>query len=277
MSAVEPWRMPHWLTPVCDDQPVSHPTRWWVPVRSQRCNVGTSPERRARSSTTLATPSSWTNTTPGTSVTVASPLRRRARRDLRGSNHESSSRASARDTSVVTAARPTTTATDVQKPVQLDAGQLVEQPADQERVDDDRPQAEREHRDRDDDDRQRRPDERVQHADDEPGGEGVPAPSMEKPSSSHAEQPERERGGHDDEQGAAERPRPRRPLAAGRTTARAVTVGGHVGLPRSAGTGTSSRSDGSSEAQAVAVRRRRQLHGEPLGRPVEPGRARRRR
>ena len=28
IPSVEPWRMPHWLTPVCDDQPVSQPTRW---------------------------------------------------------------------------------------------------------------------------------------------------------------------------------------------------------------------------------------------------------
>ena len=26
MSTTEPCRIPHWLTPVCDDQPVSHPT-----------------------------------------------------------------------------------------------------------------------------------------------------------------------------------------------------------------------------------------------------------
>ena len=45
MSTVEPCRIPHWLTPVCDDHPVSHSTRWWLPSRSQRCRLGTSPDR----------------------------------------------------------------------------------------------------------------------------------------------------------------------------------------------------------------------------------------
>ena len=108
--------MPHWLTPVCDDQPVSHPMSRCEPSSSQRCRVGASPERSARSSTALARPSSWTKTTPGTSVTVACRRRRRARRAAMWSNHESSSSANAHDTSVVMAARPMTTATLVQKP-----------------------------------------------------------------------------------------------------------------------------------------------------------------
>ena len=35
IPSVEPWRIPHWLTPVCEDHPVSHPTR--------RCDAGPQP------------------------------------------------------------------------------------------------------------------------------------------------------------------------------------------------------------------------------------------
>ena len=116
MSTVEPCRMPHWLTPVCDDHPVSQPTSTWLPSRIHRCRVGTSPERSARRSTAWATPSSWMNTTPGTSVTTASFDRRRACRATRWSSHESSSMASSALTIVVTITRPTTTHNAVQNP-----------------------------------------------------------------------------------------------------------------------------------------------------------------
>ncbi len=43
MSMTEPWRMPHWLTPVCDDHPVSQPISRWLPSRSQRWRVGRRP------------------------------------------------------------------------------------------------------------------------------------------------------------------------------------------------------------------------------------------
>ena len=116
MSTVDPCRMPHWLTPVCDDHPVSQPTSTWLPSRIQRCRVGTSPERSARRSTAWATPSSWMNTTPGTSVTTASFDRRRACRATRWSSHELSSMASSALTIVVTITRPTTTPSAVQNP-----------------------------------------------------------------------------------------------------------------------------------------------------------------
>ena len=116
MSTVDPCRMPHWLTPVCDDHPVSQPTSTWLPSRIQRCRVGTSPERSARRSTAWATPSSWMNTTPGTSVTTASFDRRWAWRATRWSSHESSSMASSALTNVVTITRPMTTPNAVQNP-----------------------------------------------------------------------------------------------------------------------------------------------------------------
>ena len=116
MSTVDPCRMPHWLTPVCDDHPVSQPTSTWLPSRIHRCRVGTSPERSARRSTAWATPSSWMNTTPGTSVTLASFERRRACRAMRWSSHELSSTASSALTIVVTITRPMTTHNAVQNP-----------------------------------------------------------------------------------------------------------------------------------------------------------------
>ena len=116
MSTVEPWRMPHWLTPVCDDHPVSQPTSTWLPSRIQRCRFGTSPERRARRSTPNATPSSCTNTTPGTSVALAPFVRRLACRATRRSSHESSSMASSALTMVVAIVRPMTITSAVQKP-----------------------------------------------------------------------------------------------------------------------------------------------------------------
>ncbi len=108
--------MPHWLTPVCDDHPVSQPTSRWLPSRIHRCNVGTSPELIARRSTARATPSSWMNTMPGASLTSASFERRRACRAMRWSNHESSSTASRALTNVVTITSPTTTHNAVQNP-----------------------------------------------------------------------------------------------------------------------------------------------------------------
>ena len=100
MSSVEPWRIPHWLTPVCDDQPVSQRDEA-VPSRRAASGrwSGQSPERSARrSNTSWATPSSWTNTMPGTSVRAADFARRRATVAVRRSNHASSSIASSDET-----------------------------------------------------------------------------------------------------------------------------------------------------------------------------------
>ena len=99
--------MPHWLTPVWDDHSVRQPSRRWLSTSSQRCNVGTSPDANATRSTGSDSPSTCTNTTPGTSVVVA-PRRRRDWRAMRWSYQESSSRASAVANNV-----PTTVATIV--------------------------------------------------------------------------------------------------------------------------------------------------------------------
>ena len=99
--------MPHWLTPVWEDHPVSQLTRWWLPSRIQRCRLGTSPDRSARLSTAWATPSSWMNTTPGTSVLTAVFEHLRALRATRSSSHEESSMASSELSSVVMTTRPT--------------------------------------------------------------------------------------------------------------------------------------------------------------------------
>ena len=137
MPSVEPWRIPHWLTPVCDDHPVSHPTRRCDPVRSQRSIVGASPERSARRSTASARPSIWTNTMPGTSVGAATLARRRAVPAMRRSNQASSSSASADDTAVAIAARPMTITDGVQNPLSVDARQVVEHQRHHQRVDHD--------------------------------------------------------------------------------------------------------------------------------------------
>ncbi len=116
--------MPHWLTPVCDDHPVSQPISRWLPSRSQRWRVGTSPERSARSSTGLASPSICTKTTPGTSVSAAIPECRRARRAIDVSNQASSSKARRLDTTVVTAANPSTITSGAHQPSSVTPGSV---------------------------------------------------------------------------------------------------------------------------------------------------------
>ena len=79
-----------------------------MPSRSQRCRSGTSPERSARRSTPWATPSSWTNTTPGhvgDGGALGPPAGLAG--DARWSSHASSSmREHATTIAVVTTTRP---------------------------------------------------------------------------------------------------------------------------------------------------------------------------
>ena len=225
MSTVEPCRMPHWLTPVCDDHPVSQPTSTWLPSRIHRCRVGTSPERSARRSTAWATPSSWMNTTPGTSVTSASFDRRRAWRAMRWSSHESSSMASSALTNVVTMTSPMTTHSAVQNPSISTPGSSVEQQEHEQRVEDDRAQPERQHRERDDEERQRRPDDGVGDADDEPGQQRIPQRVDREARQDGGEQPQPERGDDRDDDGAPQDRAPRRAVSGG---ADDIEVGGEV-------------------------------------------------
>ena len=234
MSTIEPWRMPHWLTPVCDDQPVSQPTRRCVPSRSQRSSVGTSPERRARSSTTSASAVELHEHEPGHvgGRRAAWPAAGRGGPSC-WSNQASSSSASTDETSVVIAARPMTTTSAVQKPVELDAGQPVEHERDEQGVEHDGADAQREHRES----ARRRTASAGQttaltQADDEAGEQGVRGRSMSKPSSSQARTHSASAAsdGHDERRG-------RRPgstavaRAAGRTIASAAGRAAHACAP----------------------------------------------
>ena len=151
-------------------------------VAKPTVQVGNIPRPSARRRTACATPSNWTNTTPGTSVTLApsSTLTRLSRR--RRSKYASSSSASSVEIAVVTTTRPTTMHERRPEAVDLDTGQQFQHPGDEHCVEDDRAEPERQHRERHDKESERGPDERVGETNHESGQQRVGRVSIVNPS-----------------------------------------------------------------------------------------------
>ena len=61
MSSLRPCRMPHTLAPVCELQSQCHSVSAWLPLPSQRANVGMSPSRTARRTVSKPRPSTCRN------------------------------------------------------------------------------------------------------------------------------------------------------------------------------------------------------------------------
>ena len=92
MSDTEPWRIPHWLTPVCDDQPVSQREEAVVTVAQPAVDRRAVPGARSEQhvvgdAVELHEHDAWNV------VRAADFDRRRARPAVRRSNHTSSSSA----------------------------------------------------------------------------------------------------------------------------------------------------------------------------------------
>ena len=174
MSTTEPCRMPHWLTPVCDDQPVSHADE---AVARRRAASGAGSARRptaapGRAPTWPGRRSGRTRSRdvggrrpPGPAPGPAGQVLVEPGVVVEGQHRRHERRHRTPD--------PITMATPVQKPVEGDAGEAIEHEHHHQRIEHDRPEPQRQHRDRDHDDRQRRPDERVDQTDDEAGQQRV--------------------------------------------------------------------------------------------------------
>ena len=156
------------------------------PSRSQRSIVGTSPERRARRSTSSATPSSWTNTMPGTSVAGGRLARRRANAAVRRSNQASSSSAMTRRDQALITASPMTITSAVPKPSSVTPGSWSSTRPTSRASSTIAPMPRVSTEIGTTTNGEQRPHDRVDHADDEAGEEGVAALSMSKPSSTAA-------------------------------------------------------------------------------------------
>ena len=273
MSSTEPWRIPHWLTPVWDDQPVSQRTRRCRPSRSHPSIVGQSPERVARTNTSWATPSSCTNTMPGTSVRAADFARRRATVAVRRSNHTSSSIAISDETIALMTASPITITTAVPKPSTVTPGSSSSTSSTRRASSTIAPMP------RVSTEMGTTTIDRSGHttpftsADDEAGEEGV-AGAVDVEAVEHGgEHPQRERRGDDDHDRPAEDLGGRRPVLRGADE----RVGcGHGLQLRSIGrawAGSNRSFPGSEHTQPVGRARGRQLVGEAVHGCVEPGRS----
>ena len=228
MSTTEPWRMPHWLTPVCEDHPVSQPISRWVPWRSQRCSVGTSPECSARSSTTSASPSICTKTTPGTSVEAAFPARRRGPPAHRGLEPGVVVEGEERGDD----GRDDGEADDDQQrrppSGEVHPGEEIEHEADDDDVEDDGAEAERDDGQRHDDEGECGPHDGVDETDDEAGEQRLPPLVDGETVEQAGEHPQGEGAGDRDEDGAPHDDAERRAVADRAELGSRPDGGGHV-------------------------------------------------